>query len=123
MNIKSIRVPKIKARSIGILALSRYNCQQMDALGSNIALARKKRKIRQEDMAKRAAISVKTYRKIEKGDPAVAIGLYLAVLSIMSLDLPFSDLAEPTKDKIGLSLEKHALPDRVKHKLNKELDF
>lgn len=114
---------KTKARSIGILGLSRYNCQQMDALGSNIGLARKKRKIRQEDMASRAAISVKTYRKIEKGDPGVAIGLYLAVLSIMDLDLPFSDLADPTKDKIGLALEKRALPERVKLKRNKELDF
>ena len=116
-------MPKTKARSIGILGLSRYNCQQMDALGSNITLARKKRKIRQEDMANRAAISVKTYRKIEKGDPGVAIGLYLAVLSIMDLDLPFSDLADPARDKIGLTLEKRALPERVKLKQKKELDF
>ena len=114
---------KNKSRSIGILGLSRYNCQQMDILGSNIALARKKRKIRQEDIANRAAISVKTYRKIERGDPSVSIGLYLAVLSIMGLDLPFSDLADPAKDKVGLELEKRALPERVKLKLNKELDF
>jgi len=55
-------VPKTKARSIGVLGLSRYNCQQMETQGSNIEFARKKRKIRQEDMANRVAISVKTYR-------------------------------------------------------------
>jgi len=51
------------------------------------------------------------------------IGLYLAVLSIMDLDLPFLGLADPIRDKIGPTLEKRALPECVKLKQKKELDF
>ena len=61
-----------KERSIGTKAMPKVCCAQMLKLGGNIRLARARRKIRQEDMAKRIAISVKTYRKIEAGDPTVA---------------------------------------------------
>jgi hypothetical protein len=46
-----------KHGSIGIDALPNVCCNQMVQLGDNIKVARLRRKIRQEDMAKRVAIA------------------------------------------------------------------
>lgn len=110
-------------RSIGILALPGPCCQQMQHLGEHIRLARMRRKIRQDDMAKRICIAVKTYRKIEKGDPAIAIGLYLSALYMLGLHSDFSILASPERDRIGLMHEEMRLPKRVRLAKDKELDF
>jgi transcriptional regulator with XRE-family HTH domain len=110
-------------RSIGIDAMPQVCCAQIKQLGDYIKLARKRRRIRQEDMAERIAIAIKTYRKIEYGDPSVGIGLYLTALFMLGLNDDFSLLGAPERDYIGLSLENSRLPERVRTKQDKELDF
>lgn len=112
-----------KSRSSGVGGMPKPCCNQMSQLGSNIKLARLRRKIRQEDMARRVAISVKTYRKIENGDPSIAIGLYLSALYMMGLNDEFSLIAAPGSDRIGIAMEKRDLPMRVRIKENEALDF
>ncbi|MGD0960321.1 MAG: helix-turn-helix transcriptional regulator [Methylomonas sp.] len=112
-----------KERSLGVKALPKSCRNQMAALGENIRLARIRRKIRQEDMAKRIAISVKTYRKIENGDATVAMGLYLSALFMLGLSEDFSALADPAKDRIGLSMERRNMPERIRLQKDKALDF
>ena len=109
--------------SIDVKAMPKECRKQMAVLGENIRLARVRRKIRQEDMANRIAISVKTYRKIENGDPAVAVGLYLSALSMLGLSRDFSSLADPANDPVGLSMERMRMPERIRLKKDKELDF
>lgn len=112
-----------KERSIGVKAMPKACCVQMANFGENIRLARVRRKIRQEDMAKRIAISVKTYRKIENGDPTVAVGLYVSALFMLGMSDEFSSLADPTKDRVGISMERRHMPERVRLKNDKALDF
>ena len=112
-----------KDRSIGVKAMPKVCCTQMVHFGENIRLARTRRKIRQEDMAKRIAISVKTYRKIESGDPTVAIGLYASALFMLNISDDFSSLADPANDRIGLSMERRNMSERIRLKKDKELDF
>jgi transcriptional regulator with XRE-family HTH domain len=112
-----------KERSIGVKAMPKACCTQMVNFGENIRLARTRRKIRQEDMAKRIAISVKTYRKIESGDPTVAVGLYASALFMLGISEDFSSLVDPAKDRIGMSMERRNMPERIRLKKDKELDF
>lgn len=110
-------------RSIGIAAMPKECCHLMNSLGANIKLARKRRKIKQTDMANSIAISVQTYRKIENGDPSVAIGLYLSALYMLELHADFAKLASPYTDKIGLAMTKAGLPKRIRDRYEKDLDF
>ena len=74
----------------------------MGQLGENIKLACKRRGYTQVLISERTGISRLTIRKIEKGDPSVSIGHYLAVLGVLGL---------------AGDLTKVALDDELGHKL------
>ncbi|MDC3332617.1 helix-turn-helix domain-containing protein [bacterium] len=61
------------------------NSGYLEQLGENIQLARKRRRYTQQLLSDRTGYSRMTIRKIEKGDPAVSIGHYLGVLSVLGL--------------------------------------
>ena len=73
------------------------------ALGENIKLARKRRKLTQTLISERTGLSRLTVRNIEKGDPGVSIGHYLVVLSVLGLA---DDLLNVAKDdELGRKLQ------------------
>ena len=57
-------------------------CRQ---LGSQVKRSRLARKITQELVAERSRISVSTMKRIENGDPSVALGSFLMVLHALSI--------------------------------------
>jgi transcriptional regulator with XRE-family HTH domain len=57
----------------------------LENLGSNIKLARLRRKLSAQQVSERADISRPTLSAIEKGKPTVSIGLYLQVLFVLGL--------------------------------------
>ena len=59
--------------------------ENLSILGENIKLARLRRQLTVEMISERAGISRTTVWKIEKGDPSVAIGLYVKVLNALQL--------------------------------------
>ena len=59
--------------------------QELLQLGSNIKLARKRRKITLEDMAQRTSSSVSTISRLESGDPKVALETFLRALEVLGL--------------------------------------
>lgn len=75
--------------------------------------------MRQQDIAEAALVSLPTLRKALRGDPAVSIGVYIAILSRLQLDDQIAALAEPSSDEIGLALAERNLPDRVRIKESK----
>lgn len=83
-------------------------------VGGNIALARKNRRMTQQDLAERARISIPTLRQVERGDPAVAMGILLRILFILRLQEGFSKLADPALDEIGLYEARRRQPKRVR---------
>ena len=65
-----------------------------------------------EIIADRAATSRPTLARIEKGDPSVGIGIVGAVLQALNLLENLAELADSSKDSMGLELSKDNLPKR-----------
>lgn len=82
-------------------------------VGSDIADARKRRRISTETMCQRAMISRPTLAKIEDGDPDVSIGKYATVLFILGITERLIDIADPSHDLLGMDLESENLPKRI----------
>ncbi|MDA0790819.1 MAG: helix-turn-helix transcriptional regulator [Proteobacteria bacterium] len=82
-------------------------------LGEDIRTARLRRNISMEIVASRAATSRSTLARIEKGDPAVSIGIVAAVLQALNLLEGLANLAEASKDSVGLELSKDSLRKRT----------
>ncbi len=74
-----------------------------DGIGENIKLARKRRKLTAEQVSERAGIHRATLYRVEKGDPAVAIGIYFNILKVLNLEKDFSQLA--ANDAFGRKLQ------------------
>lgn len=74
-----------------------------EQIGENIKLARKRRKLTIQQVAERAGIHRATLYRIEKGDPAVSIGLYFNVFRVLNLQDDFLKLA--SDDEFGRKLQ------------------
>ena len=83
-------------------------------LGRELALARRKRGISTEDMAARAFVSRSTLWRLERGDPAIAIGTLATVTFILQLHDRLGNLAAPPSDALALSLDERRLPQRIR---------
>jgi hypothetical protein len=83
-------------------------------LGADLRDARRRRRIPVSVMAERALISRPTLRKVERGDPAVSLGIYATVLFVLGLADRLADLADPGEDVVGLALESDRLPERIR---------
>jgi transcriptional regulator with XRE-family HTH domain len=73
------------------------NRRLLEQFGENIKLASKRRGYTQVLISERTGLSRLTIRKIERGDPTVSIGHYLAVLSVLGLA---DDLARVAEDDV-----------------------
>jgi transcriptional regulator with XRE-family HTH domain len=67
-------------------------------LGAYLRVARKRRQMREIDVALLAGISRYTLRRIETGNPGTGIGSYVAVLHALALDAEMADVAHPALD-------------------------
>ena len=85
-------------------------------LGLEVARARRERRWTATELAERAGISPVTLRKIERGDPTVAIGTVFEVTTLLGIPLISPDrnslaiIADQTSTRLAL------LPARVRHR-------
>ena len=85
-------------------------------LGRDLALARRKRGIGTADMAARLFVSRDTLWRLERGDPTVAVGTLATAAFVLQLQHRLADLVAPAHDVLGLSLDEHRLPQRIRRK-------
>ena len=83
-------------------------------LGDDIRNARRRRRLPMAVVAERALIARATLHKVERGDPAVSLGIYATVLFILGLLDRLALAADAGHDDVGLALEEERLPQRVR---------
>ena len=76
--------------------------QQIELLGQNIAIARKRRGESQAQWARRLGVSQPTMARIERGDPAVAMASYVMCLWLVNPAVSVADLVAPQSDHAAL---------------------
>jgi DNA-binding XRE family transcriptional regulator len=85
-------------------------------LGSDIAIARRKRQLTAAMVAERVGVSKATYQRVEKGDPTVSMGAYAMTLFVLGFSDAFTEIADVRRDDTGLLLDTDRLPKRVRVK-------
>jgi transcriptional regulator with XRE-family HTH domain len=83
-------------------------------LGQDLRDARRRRGLPAAVIAGRAFTSRPSLQRVELGDPAVSIGIYAAVLQSLGLLEGLNQLADPSRDPVGLALATEKLPKRVR---------
>lgn len=76
-------------------------------LGENLKKARLRRANSAETVAQRAGITRKTLHRVERGDPAVALGIYARVLQALRLENDLATIA--LDDELGRKLQDASL--------------
>lgn len=83
---------------------------QLRKLGRDIVVARKRRRLSMKSMAERMMVSLETVQRLEKGDPAVGIGIVATALWVLGLHRRLGDLIPPESDEVGLQEDIRHLP-------------
>lgn len=76
--------------------------QALHGLGENLAIARLRRRESQREWAGRLGCSVPTLIRLERGDPAVGVGLYATALWMIGRVSGLPALAAPAEDRGAL---------------------
>ena len=77
--------------------------KNLEIMGEQIMLARKRRHLSMQDVADRATVTRLTVSKVEKGDPTVSMGIYARVLFALNLENDITRLA--SDDALGRQLQ------------------
>lgn len=77
--------------------------KQLAALGDRLRLARLRRKLGSGQFAERVGVSRETLRRMEKGDPTIAIGTWVRALRVLGLDADLDSVA--ADDELGRKLQ------------------
>lgn len=104
-----------KTGRIAPLAVNRT----LHKLGSDLRDARRRRRIPMALMAERVGVSRTTLTKVERGNPAVSMGVYATVVFVLGLTDRLAELASPRHDDVGLALDGERLPERIRLKRRK----
>jgi transcriptional regulator with XRE-family HTH domain len=77
--------------------------KQIQALGQRLRLARLRRSMSTVLFAERVGVSRDTLNRLEKGDPAIALGTYARALRVLGLDHDLDAIARD--DDLGRKLQ------------------
>ena len=104
-----------KTRHAGGDALPFEVLSAVEGFGSRIRVARLRRKMDQEELARACGVTRRTIWRIESGEPGVAFGTVLTVLWKLGLLQTAAGMADPDQDEHGKILETARLPERARH--------
>ena len=65
-------------------------------------------------MASRLFVSRDTLWRLERGDPTVALSVFVTAAFVLNLHHRLAALAAPETDEVGLSLDERRLPQRIR---------
>lgn len=88
--------------------------KSVELLGERVRIARLRRQLGMDDLAKACGIGRRTLYRIENGEPGVALGSMLAVLWKLGLLDTVRAVANPDDDEHGKILEAARRPRRAR---------
>lgn len=88
--------------------------ESVELLGERVRIARLRRQLGMDDLAKACGIGRRTLYRIENGEPGVALGSMLAVLWKLGLLDTVRAVADPDGDEHGKILEAARRPRRAR---------
>ena len=89
--------------------------RSMTELGRGINVARRRRRLTAAMMSERIGVGRQTYRRVERGDPTVAMGTYLMALFVLGLEWGSLERSvDPQADATGTALDIAELPKKVR---------
>lgn len=88
--------------------------RSLQKFGSDVEIARKKRRITVEALCSRAGISRPLYNRMVHGAPGTSARAIAMVLFALGRGTPFDELLDVTRDDTGLLLDQERLPERVR---------
>ncbi len=91
-----------------LLQLPPATAAAIEKLGSDLAVARLRRKESLKTWAKRMGVSVPTLQRLEAGDPAVGIGIVATALWLIQRDGELRNLAAPEHDQGAIEMDVRA---------------
>lgn len=83
-------------------------------LGGRVALARRERRWTLAELAERVGVSVVTIRKVERGDPSVALGTAFEAASLLGVALFHPDPAMRSAEREVVTARLAVLPATVR---------
>lgn len=109
--------------SLSKTALPPSGRRALKALGYDVAVARKRRRIPQRLLADRMLVSRQTVQRLEAGDPTVSLGVLASALFVLGLTPRLETLLAPDRDAMGISEDLARLPRRTHAPSDDDLDF
>ena len=85
------------------------------ALGRDIRIARKKRRMPVADFAVRMGVSQGTLARLERGEAGVSLGTFAMALLALGELHRLEELVDVSKDDTGLMLDIASLPQRIRN--------
>ncbi|MEO1818893.1 helix-turn-helix domain-containing protein [Pseudomonas sp.] len=83
-------------------------------LGHDLSVARRMRRMTQQDLAQRMDTSVSTVRRMEDGNPGTALHVFLRALHVLGRLEDMVRIMALDQDTLGLELTQEQLPQRVR---------
>jgi transcriptional regulator with XRE-family HTH domain len=83
-------------------------------LGHDLSVARRMRRMTQQDLAQRMDTSVSTVRRMEDGNPGTALHTFLRALHVLGRLEDMVKIMALDQDALGLELTQEQLPQRVR---------
>ena len=77
--------------------------RQLKALGERLKVARLRRTISASQFSERLGVSRETLRRLELGDPTIAVGTYMRALRVLGLEKDIEQVARD--DALGRKLQ------------------
>lgn len=105
--------------SVAVDQLPASALKALRELGENLALARQRRKESLRAWASRMAVSVPTLIRMEKGDPAVGMGVYVTALWLVGRHAALTEVAAPALDLNALEQDIEAVRQRGRRQSRK----
>ncbi len=104
----SIYIDKLYVMSKASSALAQMppaTISALEQLGSDLAIARLRRKESLKSWSRRLGVSVPTLIRLEAGEPSVSLGVLTTALWLIGRDSELAKLATPKEDRGALELD------------------